>query len=386
MAAALRIGEHRWYRSHGERARTGDLAGTLDPLPYVSVVVAARDEAGVVPLLLADLGRQDHRLPDGRPQFDVVLIDDRSSDGTGRAAAEAADGAGVGSITRIVRRSGTQLADGKGAALAAAPPDELAGEVVVVLDADARVARDFLRAIATEMTGGAPGLSVPIRVPGRSRLERAQAAEQRLDGSIQRARYALGGLSEFRGNGIVIRRSVLVEAGGWHHALTEDLDLSSRLAVLGHRIDVSRSASVAAEAVGNLPALWTQRLRWAEGALRRLFEHGPAVLGSDRLSTRARADFAIYAGHLALPGLVVGAGIGAMRHRRPGAVTGMLATWGVALTVLGGGPDAALLSGLWIAAVPAAALRLAFRRGPVRYAKMEHHGPGSEPGYREHRT
>ena len=53
--------------------------------------------------------------------------------------------------------------------------------------------------------------------------------------------------------------------------------------------------------------LWRQRLRWAEGAFRRAFEHGPAVVASPRLSVGARLDFVTYVGQLAVPPIVLGA-------------------------------------------------------------------------------
>ena len=45
------------------------LADAGDDLPTFSVVVAARDEAAVLRQLVGDVGRQDYRRPDGRPQF-----------------------------------------------------------------------------------------------------------------------------------------------------------------------------------------------------------------------------------------------------------------------------------------------------------------------------
>ena len=382
LTVPLLLGERRW------RTRSADgepPAGPGSPpapehstgagaLPSISVVVAARDEARAVRHLLTDLGRQDHRGPDGRPCFEVVVIDDRSVDGTGDAATAAAAGAGIGPVTRLIPRRGDGIADGKGAALIAAPPSTLHGDVVVVLDADARVEPGFLRRVAGQMAAGEPALSCPIAINGADVLARAQAAEQRLDTAIQRARFALGGLPEFRGNGIVVRRDVLTAAGGWRAVLTEDLDLSSRLAILGHRVDVARGVRIGADAVPDLRALWIQRLRWAEGALRRSFEHGAAVVTARRLGRGARAEFAIYVAQLAVPGVVLGAGIGAVRHRRPSALLGIAATWGLALAILGRSPLAAAASAVWIGAVPVAALRLAFRRGLVRYAKMEHVG------------
>jgi hypothetical protein len=357
-------------------------------LPRVSVVVAARDEARALPGLIHDLGLQDHRDAEDTPRFDLVVIDDRSIDGTAGIAALAVQEAGLQSVSRIVRRGaapastgcGEPLADGKGAALAAVPAGDLRGDVIVVLDADARIGPGFVRSLAEQTADGAVALSCPIALDGkpRTRFSKLQGSEQRLDLAIQRGRFGLGGCSEFRGNGIVIRRETLVEAGGWHDALTEDLDLSSRIAALGHRVGVARDAEIHAEAVTTWSALCTQRLRWAEGALRRAFEHGPAVLGSSHLSIRARADFGAYVAQLGMPGILLGALAGGLARRRLLAAAGIAATWGGALALLGRDPQAAAFSAVWVPVVPAAALRIALRRGPVRYDKMTHVGTGAE--------
>ena len=53
------------------------------PAPFpVSVVVAARDEAARLPRLLDALGRVRYDGADGRPAFEVVVVDDRSADET----------------------------------------------------------------------------------------------------------------------------------------------------------------------------------------------------------------------------------------------------------------------------------------------------------------
>ena len=52
--------------------------------PTFTVLVAARDEAGVLPNLVADVARQTYRDSAGEPCFELLLVDDRSTDGTGR--------------------------------------------------------------------------------------------------------------------------------------------------------------------------------------------------------------------------------------------------------------------------------------------------------------
>lgn len=59
-----------------------DRASADVPPIQFSVVVAARNEAARLPALLAALDRQTHRGPDGEPRFEVVVVDDRSTDTT----------------------------------------------------------------------------------------------------------------------------------------------------------------------------------------------------------------------------------------------------------------------------------------------------------------
>jgi hypothetical protein len=373
---------------------------STDATPTFTVVVGARDEAPVIGALVRDLGRQDHRGPGGQPGFELIVIDDRSVDDTAGAARRAAEVAGIAGVTRVVRRDGPDLADGKGAALTAVPPEAYAGDVAVVLDADARVGPRFLSTLAHYVTAGAPAVTARRRIldAGSSWLAGAQADEQTVDGELQRGRWSRGGLSEFRGNGITVRRDLLIQVGGWRAAaLTEDLDLSSRVAAAtGAPVAWAIDAEVWEEPVRTWRGLWRQRLRWAEGAIRRAFEHGPSVLRSPAVSVPAKLDFIAYIGQLAAPPLLAGAAAGALTRGRPAIAAALVAVYasvagGLAWDALrwdlpgGGGPAAtlararravraALFGTVWLAAVPAALWRMASRRGPVTYDKMEHAG------------
>jgi hypothetical protein len=128
--------------------------------------------------------------------------------------------------------------------------------------------------------------------------------------------------------------------------------------------------------------------------LRRALEHGSSVLTSPRLSTAAKADFASYAAQLVGPPVIIGAVAGAVRRGRiglaalvVGAYAGVAGAVGFDALRWETGPDGeqleisdrarraarlALFGGVWLGAVPAALWRLATRRGPVAYDKMEH--------------
>jgi cellulose synthase/poly-beta-1,6-N-acetylglucosamine synthase-like glycosyltransferase len=382
-----------------------DAAGALEETgspPTFTVLVAARDEAAVLPGLVRDVGRQDYRDAEGLPRFELVVVDDRSIDGSGEAVLTAACLCGIEAVTRVVRREGDGLADGKGAALSAVQPEACRGDVVLVLDADARIEPSFLRRAAGYFGAGADAVTARRRIMGEASgwLAGVQGDEQTLDGELNRGRWAMGGCSEFRGNGIMIRRDLLAAVGGWRAAaLTEDIDLSSRLAVAGKNVAWAIDAEVWEEPVRDLPALWRQRLRWAEGALRRAFEQGPAVVTSERLAPRARLDFAAYVGQLAVPPLILGAGLAALRGRIR-ALLLLLAGYAGVSFALGwdslrwsgsqdGGPIGvgerlrravrlSVFSAIWLGAVPRALLSLGLRRGAVRYEKMPH--SGGQPG------
>ena len=377
-------------------------------LPEVTVLISARDEANVIADLIGDLARQDHRDAHGVPQFEVIVIDDRSTDGTGAVVRRQADALGLGSVTRVVRRDGVSLTDGKGAALADLPP-ELCREAIVVLDADARVAPDFVRLAASHLAEGAPAVQARRRVLGATagRLARLQADEQTVDGAVQAGRWAMGGCSEFRGNGMVVRRDALVAAGGWQPGtLTEDLDLSSRLAAMtGRAVAWALDLEVWESPVERLGDLWAQRLRWAEGSIRRYLEHGPAVMQSPFLSRAARLEFAIYGGQLLVPPFAAGLVAGAVVDGRAAGPAVVLGAYGIAALVLA--YDAlrdetttagclldrrtrtsravavAAFESLWIVVVPVALWHLATRRGPLRFARMPHRSlPFADPSTR----
>jgi glycosyltransferase involved in cell wall biosynthesis len=145
-------------------AEAADALAAADDPPTFSVVVAARDEAAVLRKLVADVGRQDYRDRDDRPLFELVVVDDRSTDGTAGAVRAAAAESGIAAVTRVILRRGDGLPDGKGAALTAAQPEVCGGDVVLVLDADARLEPWFLRRAAGYFAAGANAVTARRRI------------------------------------------------------------------------------------------------------------------------------------------------------------------------------------------------------------------------------
>lgn len=361
-------------------ARATDDAG----LP-ITILVPARDEVAHIPELLRDLGRQE-LVTSGEPlRLRVVVIDDRSADGTGAAAKAAIREAGLDG--RVSRRDGPGGA--KGDALRHVPVEVTAdSRLIVVLDADARVAPDFVRRVAACSPAGAAAFTVRRHILGadRSRLAQVQDDEQALDAWILAGRTGLGGAGELRGNGMVLTPEALAAAGGWPTGvLTEDLELSTALLTAGIRVAWEGAAEVEETAAGTLAAIARQRLRWSEGSARRFLAQLPRALASRRATRAARLDLALYAGQLVLPPVVVGAAARAIASGRPGplgalvgvyVVAGSLLAWdaiGALQRRVDPGPRVVralavgLFSAHWLVVLPASLARIALGPGTVTF-------------------
>jgi 1,2-diacylglycerol 3-beta-glucosyltransferase len=375
------------------RGRSDDPpAGAADD-PFVSIVIPARNEAPVIAGSVTSLAAQ--RYGDGAPSFDILVVDDGSTDGTGEAAASAA----AADHVRVVRREPGPGPRTKASALVFAQPS-VRGEVIGVVDADTRVEEVFLARVMAAWRRDPSAAAIQVarrpRNAGRSWLTAAQAEEQLMDMASQCGRRATDGTAELRGNGMFVRRDVLETIGGWNvHALTEDLDLSTRLSAAGHHVTLAPEVAVEEEAVETLRALWHQRLRWAEGSLRRLLEHGPGLLAGP-LTLGHKLDFIAFAAEFLLPPLfatTILASLVTIPLPQPADWTvpaSLFAGYGLGVFLLAlGGLSAAGVRGLplagralrgalflshWLLVVPVALLRIAFGREPTGFVQTPRFG------------
>jgi 1,2-diacylglycerol 3-beta-glucosyltransferase len=388
----------RGFQAMREARRISPAAGDAptEP-PWITLVVAARNEAPVISATVTALACQDYGR-DGVARFDVVVVDDGSTDGTGELAR------GVAALqperVRVVRR---EVADGprtKAAALHVADP-LLRGEVVGVLDADAHVEPSFIATVmeAWRADPGAAAIQAQRRVRnvGDRWMAAAQDEELLMDMASQCGRRATDGTAELRGNGMFVRRDALERVGGWNvAALTEDLDLSTRLVAAGERIALAPQAEVGEEGVVTIPALWRQRLRWAEGSLRRLMELGPDLMRAPSVRLASKLDFLAFAGEFVIPPLfatTIVASLLTIPLPRPadwtvpaslfigyGIGTFLLALAGLAATGQGGlrllfrATRGSLFLSHWLVVVPAALLRIAIGRQATTFVQTRRIG------------
>ena len=362
-----------------------------DDRPWVTLVVPARNEAAVISGVVGDLLGQRYADEDG-PRFDVLVVDDGSDDGTGEFALLA--GASAGERLRVARREAGIGPRTKAAALAFAQP-LVRGEVVGVMDADSRVSPDFIDRL---MRAWRADPSAAIQAQRRASnaatgwLPAAQDAEQLMDMASQCGRRATTGTAELRGNGMFVRCSVLSALGGWNAvALTEDLDLSTRLVSAGEHVALAPEAELLEQAVHQVGALWRQRLRWAEGGLRRLMDHGPRLLSRADLPLTTKLDFLAFSGEFIIPPLFLGAIVASLATiALPGpadwtvplslfvaygsgsfllALAGLAAHGDRGWTLIGRSARGALYLSHWLLVVPAALARIAFGKPTLSFAQ-----------------
>ena len=350
--------------------------------PWITVLVPAADESAVIATVVADLIGQDYA-DGGERRFDVLVLDDGSSDGTGELARVAAEPA-PDAVTVCRREAGTGPRT-KGAVLAWAQP-RVRGDVVAVIDADAHVASDFLAGAmaAWSRDPGAAALQVQRRDANRRTgwLTAAQDEEQLMDMASQCGRWSTDGTAELRGNGMLIRRDRLEAVGGWSPtALTEDLEMSTRLTLHGERVALAPEVTVMEQAVESVGALWRQRMRWAEGSLRRLMELGPSLVANRALPLGRRLDFIVFIGEFVIPPLFAASIVASLLTvvlPRPAdwtvpitlfigyglgtyllALAGLAASGERSLRILGRSLRGSLFLSHWLLVVPAALLRIA---------------------------
>lgn len=266
-----------------------------DYRPRISVVLAAHNEEQVVEATIRQLLRLDY------PDFELLVIDDRSQDGT----------------REILQRLSGELderfrchfrGDGDVPGKPAALNDALqltTGEVICVFDADAYVEPDFLSRIvpflADENVGAVQARKV-IANAEDNWLTRCQQYEYSLDSHFQYGRDSVRGAVELRGNGQLVKREALHEVNGWNnYTLTDDLDLSTRLHLEGWDIRFAHKVPVYEEGITLFGDLLKQRRRWTEGTLWRYLENAGRILTSTKASWRTRLDMIAYFLEFLLP-------------------------------------------------------------------------------------
>jgi cellulose synthase/poly-beta-1,6-N-acetylglucosamine synthase-like glycosyltransferase len=111
----------------------------------------------------------------------------------------------------------------------------------------------------------------------------------------QTGRYAIKCFQNFNGSGGVIRRSALVESGGWQaDTLAEDLDASYRMQMQGYHVLFLKDLASPGELPPTVPSFKKQQARWANGSLRTARKLLPSILPNQKYKPYQRLEAFIH--------------------------------------------------------------------------------------------
>ena len=233
--------------------------------PVVTVQLPVFNERYVVKRLLEAAASLDYP----RDRLEIQLLDD-STDETVAIAARAIEelrsrGLDATHLQRPAR-------EGYKAGALQYGLERARGDLLAVFDADFVPSPGFLRGTIPYFADPGVGM-VQARWrhlnPDHSILSRVQAIS--LDGHFlieHSARRNGGRYFNFNGTAGVLRRSCVVDAGGWQSdTLTEDLDLSYRAQLRGWRFVFASQVGCPAELPVEMNAFKAQQHRWVRGSI-----------------------------------------------------------------------------------------------------------------------
>jgi cellulose synthase/poly-beta-1,6-N-acetylglucosamine synthase-like glycosyltransferase len=255
--------------------------------PTVSILIPAHNEENVVGKLLQKTTTFSYP----RSKLEILLIDDASSDNTGKIADEYAKS---NQTIKVLHRNKAVGGKGKAAALNDGLKNSK-GEIVLCFDADYLPSNDIVEKLVEKFVdpkvGAVQGRPVVLNEP-QNIVTRLIALERiggfRVD---EEARDILGLVPQFEGTVGGFRRTIVEKLGGFDEAmLTEDTDLTFQIYLAGYKIRYAGDAECYEEAVDTWKAYWRQRHRWAKGHMQVCFKHSFNVLKTRKMSAKEKLD------------------------------------------------------------------------------------------------
>lgn len=244
----------------------------MNVTPRVSVLVPAYNEERRVRETVDACLALDY------PDFEVVVVDDGSTDGTVAAVQPYVD-AGLVRLVRKTRNEGKAMALNDAIAC-------LNGELLLVVDADACPEPQALRHLVPHFESARVGAVTgnPRVVERHSLLTKLQVLEfTSIISLLRRAQRVWGRILTVSGVVTMFRVSAVVDVGLFSPDMaTEDIDMTWKLEKRFYDVRYEPGAMVWMRVPTNLRTLVRQRRRWALGLSQVLRRHGPEVFTSWR--------------------------------------------------------------------------------------------------------
>ncbi|TXT36854.1 MAG: cell wall bioproteinis glycosyltransferase [Comamonadaceae bacterium] len=238
-------------------------------LPMVSIVVPAYNEGVVIQPALRALMELDY------PNFEVIVIDDGSTDDTYEKAMVVAREGRDGFIRVVTKRNGGKAeALNTGMTLAR-------GEFVLNMDGDTKLSRNTLRVCVPHFDNPSIGaVAGNVKVLNRENVWTNIQSLEYVEGlaMARKAQSFLRSVNIIPGPLGMFRKSVLQQVGGYDHdTFAEDCDLTLKMLMKGWHIAYEPAAIAWVETPSGLLDLLKQRYRWTRGILQATKKHSHAL-------------------------------------------------------------------------------------------------------------
>jgi cellulose synthase/poly-beta-1,6-N-acetylglucosamine synthase-like glycosyltransferase len=249
--------------SVAERSAADEPGAPGRPWPLVTIVVPAYNEGPVIQQSVRSLLCMDY------PCFEVLVVDDGSSDDTYERALQASRGF---ARVRVIRKPNGGKASALNVGLAHAR-----GTLILNMDADSKLSSNALRVCVRHFLDPSVGaVAGNIKVVNRENMAtRLQAIEYIHGlGLERRAQDVMKAVSVIGGPLGMFRRDALQEVGGYDSdTFAEDRDVTLKLLAKGWLVTYEPEARAWCESPSRWLDLLSQRYRWTRGTVQAVFKH-----------------------------------------------------------------------------------------------------------------
>ncbi|MEO8171915.1 MAG: glycosyltransferase [Sediminibacterium sp.] len=239
--------------------------------PLVSIIVPAFNEEVNAASSLENLLRCDY------PNFDIIFIDDGSTDNTYKKVFTAFE---FHPKVKVFTKSN----GGKSSALNFGI-EKTEAEFVVCIDADTQLlpdaVRELMKNFSDEKVGAVAGM---VKVGNEVNwLTRWQSIEYTISQNFDRKGFAYpNAITVIPGAIGAFRKKILLEAGGFtSDTLAEDCDITIRILRAGYVVANEPKAFAYTEAPETLKQFFKQRRRWTFGVMQTFWKHKDALFRKD---------------------------------------------------------------------------------------------------------
>ena len=240
------------------------------PTKKMAVLIAARNEGGVIGHLLDSLKKQDYP----KELYDIFVIPNNCTDDTEEVARD--KGANVIECTVPVKSKGDVLKYTFDFMLNNYPEYE----AYCIFDADNIVHPKFLRRMNDALCSGfrVAQCNRDTKNPSDSWISSCYSLFYLVQNFFfNEARMKMGWSSSINGTGFVISRDVIKERGFNTVTMTEDVELAAQCALNNERIAYVKEAITYDEQPLSFKESWKQRKRWSVGTIQCMNTYSPKL-------------------------------------------------------------------------------------------------------------